>query len=113
MIVFFNMISFLIQAIGHDFDNDDYHWYQFSIYFVHIETLTPVPKKKKTHPLCVLTNQSLPHHLFYPLSEVHFFQNWLKFKEKKFGHKHKVKHFLWEGIFYLLKKMLKYTVRQN
>ena len=43
MIVFFNMISFLIQAIGHDFDNDDYHRYQFSIYFVHIETLTPVP----------------------------------------------------------------------
>lgn len=44
---FFNMISFLIQAIGHDFDNDDYHRYQFSIYFVHMKTLTPVPQKKK------------------------------------------------------------------
>lgn len=53
---FFNMISFLIQAIGHDFDNDDYHRYQFSIYFVQMKTLTPVPQKKKKliHCACSL-----------------------------------------------------------
>lgn len=61
-------------------------------------------KKKKTHPLCVLTNQSLPHHLFYLFLEVHFLVNWLNFFFKKNLDKAKSETFLWEGsegIFFL------------
>ena len=73
MIVFFNMISFLIQAIGHDFDNDDYHRYQFSIYFVHIETLTPVLKKKLIHSVCSLIK-------VYRITCFILFQKYISFK---------------------------------